>query len=111
VNLNSKVLFLEQEILGLGGLPRWAIDTAELWLRPKYNTDALERVLRIASTEKPHPLSAAKDVDSFAADLLKKFGTRESYESWMSMKMDAGILRLERILDNLKAEVEANRCV
>ena len=108
MSLESKVIRLEQTLLGLGGLPKWATDAAEDWLnRQRYcNTEDLEKLLGIdAKPKEPHPISEAVDVDAFAADVVERFKSRENYEAFMLLRQDAGVLRLKKFLDDLKAEV------
>lgn len=115
MNVERKILKLEQAILGRGGLPAWAIEAAERTIRTRKiaesSIDCLQAALMKADAsykpkhrEQPHPISDSMDATEFAGDLVQRFKVRQHFEEWQRLRYDAGALRLKKFIKDM-AEV------
>lgn len=113
MDIKSKVLRLEREIFGRGGLPSWAIEVAVehfRWKRLyKYNEAYLSALKKIipeyqqeSEPQTHHPISMAETVEEFAADLLTKFRTKQAYEEWQRRRYVEGCAKMMETIKRLK---------
>ena len=84
MSIKTKILKLEQHLLGRSGLPRWATDAAEdlRMTRELYrpNREAREKERMQADPNYiPAPPEPPLDVDEYAANMVKRFVTFENY--------------------------------
>jgi hypothetical protein len=95
MSIEKKILKLEQHLLGRSGLPRWATDAAEdlrktrELYRPNHEAREKER-MQADPNYIPAPPEPPLDVDTYAADLVKRHVTFENYSNRFSRDHEEG---------------------
>jgi|WetSurSiteA1Bulk_404760.scaffolds.fasta_scaffold203842_1 hypothetical protein len=114
MNIEAKLLKMEEYVFGRAGLPSWAVDAAEKIITTRHIYQPSIKILEQAlmkedptfkpKPREPHPISDSTDVDEVAAVLVERFEVRQHYEAWLQLRYDAGALRMKNFLEELKAE-------